>query len=95
MDFLLTYGLGRMKHFSFVYFTVLPHDSGEWCSHFCLAPTPNLLLRVLDSERQTWLLTVFYVFGVNVITFSFFPPFGALCVKSILNDQNIWDYMGR
>lgn len=34
MDFLLTYGLGRMKHFSFVYFSMLLHDSEEGCSHF-------------------------------------------------------------
>lgn len=36
MDFLLTYGLGRMKHFSFVYFSMLLHDSEEGCSHFVL-----------------------------------------------------------
>jgi hypothetical protein len=36
VDFLLTYGLERMKHFSFVYFSVLPYDSEGGCSHFVL-----------------------------------------------------------
>lgn len=66
MDFLLTYGLGRMKHFSFVYFSMLLHDSEEGCSHFVLEGLISLMVDKLrgtaflcpDSENQNGLFSV-------------------------------------
>lgn len=56
MDFLLTYGLGRMKHFSFVYFSMLLHDSGEGCSHFVLERLISLMVDGLRGSASCVLI---------------------------------------
>ena len=59
MDFLLTYGLGRMKHFSFVYFSMLLHDSEEGCSHFVLEGLISLVEDGLSPDRDITMPPVF------------------------------------
>lgn len=80
MDFLLTYGLARMKHFSFVYFSMLLHDSEEGCSHFVLEAS-------LMGDQFEWFHSVILISKMYLFSFTFFFTSQLAVVKTWSCDE--------